>query len=427
MIKQRKEVIFHLDTSDAIQLIILVVLLFLSAFFSSAETALTSVNRIKMKTLADDGNKRAQTVLDVLENMGKMLSTILIGNNVVNITTTTLATALTIRIFGNAYIGIFTAVLTVLLLLFGEIVPKTAASISSEKMALFYAPIIRFLMFILTPVIFVIDKLSVVILKIIGIDSDAAKSVMTESELKTYVEVSHEDGAIETEEREMNTLFSRIPVYEGDKDNIIGSINLKDFFLVNKKTDFNIRNIMRDIYYTYETKKTDDLLVEMRESANNIAIVLDEYGSAVGLITLEDLLEEIVGEIRDEYDTEEEELIKEIGPNTYDIAGSMKLDDINDALGTEFSSEDYDSIGGIMIECLDHIPKKNEVAVLEDGTQIQASSINKNRILRVVVTLPTQADADNSDTSSATAKDADKQKEDETATDTSSSDIEQTE
>ena len=126
-----------MDTSDAIQLIILVVLLFLSAFFSSAETALTSVNRIKMKTLADDGNKRAQTVLDILENMGKMLSTILIGNNVVNITTTTLATALTIRVFGNAYIGIFTAILTVLLLLFGEIVPKTAASISYEKMALF--------------------------------------------------------------------------------------------------------------------------------------------------------------------------------------------------------------------------------------------------------------------------------------------------
>lgn len=468
LIKQRKEVIFHLDTSDAIQLIILVVLLFLSAFFSSAETALTSVNRIKMKTLADDGNKRAQTVLDILENMGKMLSTILIGNNVVNITTTTLATALTIRVFGNAYIGIFTAILTVLLLLFGEIVPKTAASISYEKMALFYAPVIRILMTILTPVIFVVDKLSVVILKIIGIDSDAAKSVMTESELKTYVEVSHEDGAIETEEREMifnvfdlgdslakdimipriemtmidvnasysklaalfkNTLFSRIPVYEGDKDNIIGSINLKDFFLVNKKTDFNIRDIMRDIYYTYETKKTDDLLVEMRESANNIAIVLDEYGSAVGLITLEDLLEEIVGEIRDEYDTEEEELIKEIGPNTYDIAGSMKLDDINDALGTEFASEDYDSIGGIMIECLDHIPKKNEIAVLEDGTQIQASSINKNRILRVVVTLPTPSDTDTASTSSAPAptEDTDNQKEDETAADASASVSGQTE
>ena len=385
-----------------------------------------------------------------------------------NITTTTLATALTIRVFGNAYIGIFTAILTVLLLLFGEIVPKTAASISYEKMALFYAPVIRILMTILTPVIFVVDKLSVVILKIIGIDSDAAKSVMTESELKTYVEVSHEDGAIETEEREMifnvfdlgdslakdimipriemtmidvnasysklaalfkNTLFSRIPVYEGDKDNIIGSINLKDFFLVNKKTDFNIRDIMRDIYYTYETKKTDDLLVEMRESANNIAIVLDEYGSAVGLITLEDLLEEIVGEIRDEYDTEEEELIKEIGPNTYDIAGSMKLDDINDALGTEFASEDYDSIGGIMIECLDHIPKKNEIAVLEDGTQIQASSINKNRILRVVVTLPTPSDTDTGNTSSAPAptEDTDKQKDDETAADASASVSGQTE
>lgn len=427
-----------MDTSDAIQLISLIILLFLSAFFSSAETALTSVNRIKMKTLADEGDKKAQTVLDVLENTGKMLSTILIGNNIVNITTTTLATALTIRLFGSMFIGLVTAILTILVLLFGEIVPKTAASINSEKMARVYAPIIRVLMFILTPVIFIIDKLSVFFLKLAGIDSETAHSAMTESELKTYVEVSHEDGAIETEEREMilnvfdfgdslakdimipriemtmidvdasytklrtlfkNTLFSRIPVYEGDKDNIIGSVNLKDFFLVNKKTDFNIRNIMRDIYYTYETKKTDDLMVEMRESANNIAIVLDEYGSAVGLITLEDLLEEIVGEIRDEYDTEEEELIKEIGPNTYDIAGSMKLDDINDALDTTFTSEDYDSIGGIMIECLDHIPKRNEIAVLEDGTQIQASNINKNRILRVIVTLPLHTQTEEDETS----------------------------
>lgn len=444
--KERKEVFNHLDTSDAIQLIILVILLFLSAFFSSAETALTSVNRIKMKTLADEGDKKARTVLKVLENTGKMLSTILIGNNVVNITTTSLATALTIRIFGNIFVGVVTAILTVLVLLFGEILPKTAASINSEKMARTYAPIIQFLMFVLTPVIFIIDKLSYFFLKIMGIDKDSAHSLMTENELKTYVEVSHEDGAIETEEREMilnvfdfgdslakdimiprinmtmievdasytklstlfkNTLFSRIPVYEGDKDNIIGSVNLKDFFLVNKKADFNVRNIMRDIYYTYETKKTDDLLVEMRESANNIAIVLDEYGSAVGLITLEDLLEEIVGEIRDEYDAEEEELIKEIGPNTFDIAGSMKLDDINDALQTKFTSEDYDSIGGIMIECLDHIPKKNEIATLEDGTQIKASIINKNRIMRVIVTLPLSDAADTDTDKSEPAKETD--------------------
>lgn len=420
-----------MDTSDVIQLIVLIILLFLSAFFSSAETALTSVNRIKIKTMADEGDKKAKIVLDVLENTGKMLSTILIGNNIVNITTTSLATALTIKIFGSIFIGVVTAILTIVVLLYGEIIPKTAASLNADKMARTYAPIIRFLTIVLTPIIFIIDKLSVFFLKIMRINPNATHSLMTENELKTYVEVSHEDGAIETEEREMilnvfdlgdslakdimipridmtlidvdasytklrtlfkNTLFSRIPVYEGDKDNIIGSVNLKDFFLVNKKADFSVRNIMRDIYYTYETKKTDDLLVEMRESANNIAIVLDEYGSAVGLITLEDLLEEIVGEIRDEYDEEEEELIKEIEPNTYDIAGSVKLDDINDALETKFTSEDYDSIGGIMIECLDHIPKKNEIAVLEDGTQIKALSINKNRIMRVLVTLPRQED-----------------------------------
>lgn len=440
MYKKEKKGYTHLDTSDVIQIIILFILLFLSAFFSSAETALTSVNRIRIKTLSEDGNQKAKTVMDVLENTGKMLSTILIGNNIVNITTTSLATALTIRLFGSIFIGVVTAILTILVLLFGEIIPKTAATINAEKMAMTYAPIIKFLMFILTPVIFIIDKLSIILLKLFGIDSDAAHSLMTENELKTYVEVSHEDGAIETEEREMilnvfdlgdslakdimipridmtmidvdasysklrtlfkNTLFSRIPVYEGDKDNIIGSVNLKDFFLVNKKADFCIRNIMREIYFTYETKKTDDLLVEMRESANNIAIVLDEYGSAVGLITLEDLLEEIVGEIRDEYDEEEEELIKEIAPFTYDIAGFMKLDDINDVLDTEFTSEDYDSIGGIMIECLDHIPKKNEIAVLEDGTQIKATNINKNRIMRVIITLPEKETAPTAENTNA--------------------------
>ena len=163
---------------------------------------------------------------------------------------------------------------------------------------------------------------------------------------------------------------------------------MKDFFLVKKKTDFSIRDIMREIYYTYETKKTDDLLIEMRESANNMAIVLNEYGAAVGLITLEDLLEEIVGEIRDEYDFEEEELIKEIDPHCYDIAGSLKLDDINDALCTNFESDDYDSIGGIMIEQLDRLPKKGETVALEDGTTITASLMNKNRIMRVKVELP---------------------------------------
>ncbi len=430
-----------MDTSEVIQLIVLIILIAGSAFFSSAETALTSSNKVKMKTLADDGNKGAKRVLEILESPGKMLSTILIGNNIVNISATSLATTFTIDVFGNVYVGIATGILTIVVLLFGEIVPKTAASLHAENMALFYSPLIKGLMFILTPVIFIVDKLSAFLLKILHINADGVYNPMTESELKTYVDVSHEDGVIESEEREMilnvfdlgdslakdimipriemttvevdasytklqnlfkTSLYSRIPVYEEDKDHIIGSVTLKDFFLVSKKTDFDIRSIMRDIYYTYETKKTDDLLIEMRESANNIAVVLDEYGAAVGLITLEDLLEEIVGEIRDEYDEEEEELLKAIDIRTYDIAGSMKLDDINDALDTKFKSEDYDSIGGIMIEHLDHIPKKGESVTLEDGTQITASVMNKNRIMRVTMVLPeSEAATDDTDVTSA--------------------------
>lgn len=416
-----------MDTSVAIQLVVLIVLIMLSAFFSSAETALTCVNKVKMKTLADDGSKNAGRVLEILESPGKMLSTILIGNNLVNISATSLATTLTIQIFGSIFVGAATGILTILILLFGEIVPKTAASINSEKLALTYSPFIKLLMFLLTPVIFIVDKLSGFLLKLMHINANGSYNPMTESELKTYVEVSHEDGAIESEEREMilnvfdlgdslardimipriemtmvdvdisylklqnifkNTLYSRIPVYEGDKDHIIGIVTLKDFFLVSKKSSFHIRDIMRDIYYTYETKKTDDLLIEMRESANNIAVVLDEYGATVGMISLEDLLEEIVGEIRDEYDEEEEELLKEIDTRTYDIAGSMKLDDINDALFTTFDSDDYDSIGGIMIEKLDRIPKKGESVTLDDGTIITATAMNKNRIMRVTVVLP---------------------------------------
>lgn len=416
-----------MDTSDAILLAILFVLLLLSAFFSSAETALTCTNKVKMKALADEGNKKAVRVLSILESPGKMLSTILIGNNLVNISITSIATTLTIKLFGSVYVGAVTGLLTILILLCGEIVPKTAANTNAEKMALTYGPFIQILMFILTPVIFIVDKMSGFLLKLMRISSTGAYNPMTERELKTYVEVSHEDGAIESEEREMilnvfdlgdslakdimipridmtavdveasykelcnlfkNTLYSRIPVYEEETEQIIGSVTLKDFFLVNKKSDFHVRDIMRDIYYTYETKKTDDLFSEMRESANNIAVVLDEYGVCVGLITLEDLLEEIVGEIRDEYDGEEKELLKEIGEGTYDIAGAMKLDDINDALMTEYDSEDYDSIGGIMIEQLDRVPRLGESVTLADGTVITASVISKNRVMRVTLQLP---------------------------------------
>ncbi|HAF25775.1 MAG TPA: hemolysin [Lachnospiraceae bacterium] len=414
-----------MDDPSIIQIVIFIILLILSAFFSSAETAFTSVSRVRLTTLKEDGSKKAERALKIIDHPGKMLSTILIGNNIVNISATSLATAFTIRVFGNVFVGIVTALLTVFIIFFGEIIPKNAARAYSEKLSLAYAPVVSFLIVILKPIVFLVEKISAGILKIFKIDANFYNP-MTENELKTYVDVSLEDGAIENEEREMilnvfefgdslakdimiprtemtmveagtgygelktlfaDTLLSRIPVYEEDKDHVIGVVNLKDFFIASVKPgeEFSARSIMRDVYFTYETKKTDDLFNEMREMANNISIVLDEYGSCVGMITLEDLLEEIVGEIRDEYDEAEEENIRKIGNDAYSIAAFMKLDDINDALETKLFSEDFDSIGGLVIEHLTHIPKKGETVVLEDGTRLIATSVNKNRIIRVTL------------------------------------------
>lgn len=413
-----------MDTDGVIQLAAILVLIVLSAFFSSAETALTTVNRVRLKALADEGNKRAVTALNVLDRYGKMLSAILIGNNIVNLTASSLVTTFAISI--NLAVGIATGILTIVILILGEIVPKNMAMIYSEKLALFYATVISGLMKLMTPVIFVVDKLADGIMKVLHIDRNK-HTAMTENELRTYVEVSHEDGVIESEEREMiynvfdfsdavakdimipridmasisedasyeevmelfrECMYTRIPVYREDKDNIIGLINIKDFILVTDKNSFQIGDIIREAYYTYEYKKTADLLMEMREKRVNVAFVLNEYGATVGMITLEDLLEEIVGEIRDEYDEDEEELIKEIDERTYQVEGSMKLDDINDELGTDLESEDYDSIGGLLIENLDRLPEDGETITLENGITLQVKGINQNRIVNVLMTLP---------------------------------------
>lgn len=313
-----------------------------------------------------------------------------------------------------------------MVLLFGEIVPKNMAMIYSEKLALFYAAIISGLMKIMTPAIFVVDILANGIMKLLHIDRNL-HTAMTEKELRTYVEVSHEDGVIESEEREMiynvfdfsdavakdimipridmasinedagydevmeffrECMYTRIPVYREAQDNVIGLINIKDFILVTDKESFRIDSILREAYYTYEYKKTADLLMEMREKRVNVSFVLNEYGATVGMITLEDLLEEIVGEIRDEYDEDEEELIREVGERCYLVEGSMKLDDINDQLDTELYSEDYDSIGGLLIENLDRLPEDGETIVLENGIVLQVQGINQNRIVNVLMTLP---------------------------------------
>lgn len=189
-------------------------------------------------------------------------------------------------------------------------------------------------------------------------------------------------------------MYTRLPVFENDKDNIVGLINIKDFILLSDKEHFQVKDILREAYYTYEYKKTADLMIEMREITANVAFVLNEYGATVGMITLEDLLEEIVGEIRDEYDADEEELIQQIDGHTYLVEGGMKLDDINDALDISLHSEDYDSIGGLIIEHLDRLPEADETIITEDGITLQVKEINQNRIKKVSMTLPEETGED---------------------------------
>ena len=418
-----------MDSSVVIQLIILAILILLSALFSSAETSLTTSNKLKIQSLADQGSKRARILLRISEDSGKMLSAILIGNNLVNNAATALTTSLIIQLFGNSAVGIATGVITLLILIFGEISPKTLATIHSEKMALLYAPLIHFLMKIFTPVIFIVNKLSMGVLFLLRVNPDQKVNTMTEHELRTIVDVSHEDGVIESEEKEMiynvfdmgdakakdimvprvhvtfadinstydelieifrEDKFTRLPIYEETTDNVVGTINMKDLLLYNynDKKEFHVRDILREAYFTYEYKSISELLVEMRQASINIAIVLDEYGETAGLITLEDLLEEIVGEIHDEYDENEEEFVRQINDREYIIEGSMNLDDLNDGLGLDLSSEDYDSLGGFIIEHLDRLPEQGDELTTDDGIRLVVEALQKNRVESVHLYIP---------------------------------------
>ena len=416
-----------MDTSAAIQIVVLIILLFLSAFFSSAETSLTTVNKIKLRTLADEGDKKAQTVLKITDEPSKMLSAILIGNNIVNLSASALTTSIAYNLGGSA-VAIATGILTVLILIFGEITPKTVATINSEKMALSYAYPIQFIMVVITPINFVLNLLSRVVFFVLGVDPNAKLNTVTEDELRTMVDMGHEDGAIEEEELEMinnvfdlgdakakdvmvpgihvifadvensyaelieifrENKFTRLPVYEENTDNVIGTINMKDLLLYDNTKGFNIRDILREAYFTHEHKNISELLVEMRQAALNIAIVLNEYGETAGIITLEDILEEIVGEIHDEYDTnEEEEIFKKINEYEFIIEGSTNLDDLNDRVELNLESEDYDSLGGYIIEKLDHLPDEKDEVVLENGVRIVVDTLDKNRIEKVHIYLP---------------------------------------
>ncbi|SHL98750.1 Mg2+ and Co2+ transporter CorB, contains DUF21, CBS pair, and CorC-HlyC domains [Anaerosporobacter mobilis DSM 15930] len=418
-----------MDPSDVTQIIILLILLLLSCFFSSAETSLTTVNKLRIRSLADENVKGAKTVVKLIENPSKMLSAILIGNNVVNLSASSIATSLAIDHFGSVGAGIATGIVTIMILIFGEITPKTLATIHAEKLSLTYSGIIYFLTQLLTPVIYIVNQISLTILRLLRVDPNTRVSAITENELRTIVDVSHEEGIIESEERRMITnvvdfgdslakdvmvpridmefadidltydelvtafsieKFTRMPVYQETRDNIVGIVNLKDvFFYQGKKEDFCLKDIMRDPYFTYEYKKTSELFVEMKRESIPIAIVLDEYGATAGLLTLEDLIEEIVGDIRDEYDSDEEDSIQCINENEFIADGNTKLDDINEVIGLHIESNDYDSIAGHIIGLLDHLPSQGET-VEEDHVIYTVDAVDKNRIDKVhIVVLPT--------------------------------------
>lgn len=393
-----------LETSDILQLVILVLLLSASAFFSSAETALMTSNKLRIRNLAENGDKRAEKVLEITANTDKMLSAILIGNNIVNLSASALSTTLTLKMFGSSLVGVATGVLTFLILVFGEITPKNVASKNAEDMALKYIGIISVLVIVLTPAIYIVNKVAGIVISLF-IKNNDDNNMVTEDELRAMVEVSHEDGVIEKEEKKMivnvvdfgdtvagdimlprvdmvmvsvessyeeilkifrEERYTRIPVYEESPDNVIGILNVKDFLLIEDKENFSVKEHLREPLYTYEYKKTSSLMVDMRKTGANIVIVLDEYGTTVGLITLEDMLEEIVGEIRDEFDADEDEGITKISETEYLIDGSTNLDDVNDRIGLELSSEEYESIGGIIMEKLGRLPVEGEVITFDN-------------------------------------------------------------
>ena len=416
-----------MDDGSITLLVALLILVALSAFFSASETAYSSLNQIRLKSRADAGDKQAARVLMLSEHFDSLLSTILIGNNIVNISATALTTVVAINLFGNAYVGAATAVLTLLILIFGEITPKNMAAVNAEKISLEDAGIIRALMIIFRPVIFIIDKISRGILILRGVNPDARPS-MTENELRTLVDVSQQEGVIEKDESEMinnvvdfgDTIaeeimipridvtavpddisydglidvfrehrFTRLPVYRNKVDNVVGIINMKDL-LVSERTSFSMENVMKEPYFTYEKKGISDLLDEMRLNSLSIVVVLNEYGAASGIITMEDILEEIVGDIHDEYKSRDAEEITEIAAGKeYSCLGSVSLDDLNDRTGLNLNSEEYDSIGGYVIEhSEDELPKVGEYVVTEEGAKLIVEAVRRNRIMRVHVYLP---------------------------------------
>ena len=410
------------STENILQIGLLIVLLLGSGFFSASETSLMSLSKIRIRYMEEEGVKGAKLVSSLIEKSSDLLSSILVGNNVVNIAATSVSTSLFINIFGDGGVAIATAVMTVLVLIFGEITPKTIAANSPEKIAFIVSKPISIIMKITKPIVWVFNLLTGIIFKIMGIENDGVKPFITEEELKAMVNVSHEEGVLEIEEREIiNNVFqfgdmqakeamiqrldmiavniedsydeiielfkseklSRLPVYQESIDDIVGILNIKDIIFLSDEEiqNFNIKNYVREAFFTYEFKKITQLLEEMKKEKSQMAIVVDEYGGTAGLLTIEDLVEVIVGDIDDEYDEEEEEIVK-VSDNEYLVEGSTKISDVNEQIGINFESDEFDSIGGFIIGYLKRIPEENEL--IEVGNvKFSVESIDKNRINKI--------------------------------------------
>jgi CBS domain containing-hemolysin-like protein len=415
--------------ASEIQVLIFFLCIILSAFFSGSEVALLSITHAKVKTLLSRGGRSAQALADLKRSPDHIIITVLIANTLVNVTAASIATSLAIDRFGNAGIGIATGVVVLLLLIFGEIGPKMLAVRFTEPVALGVAPIIRFLATVFTPFIWVFDRLS----RSMELTKAFAKPAITEEEIKGWIELGHEEGTLEKEERQMlfnvlefgdttarevmtprvnvtmidehdtlaqavaifkETGFSRLPVFSGEKGNVTGLLNVKEVFpvVVEQRQGVTIRDLMHEPYFAPETAKIDDLLKELQKRKVHMGFVLDEYGEFSGIITVEDILEELVGEILDEFDQDEPEM-QTVEPGVYLINGQVRVKDANEQLGISLPLEaSYETLGGLVIERLGHIPRRGDAVSIDGlGLTITVIQMLGRRIGRVKVTVPPPA------------------------------------
>lgn len=411
-----------MDSSSVSQIIALVLLVAMSSVFSSSETAITSVSKIKVRQLDQKDNKNAHLLKKLHDNMQTTISTILIGNNIVNIAASSIATILFTNIFHQNGALISTVVMTVFVLIFGEVIPKTIAQYKNKSVALKFSRFIYFLTIIFKPIVKVLNLLTRLIIKLfVGEDEDS--STLTEEELKTLVEVSEEEGVLKNQETEIminalelketlavdimtprtsmasvdiedaesdlkeiikNITYSRIPVYEDSIDDIIGVLHIKELAhkIIEDDRDFKVRDILKPAFYAYEYIPVVDLFKQMRTKNISISIIIDEYGGTSGIVTMEDILEELVGEIDDEYDNEKE--VTKLSDNEYLVDPEMRIDEVNERFDLDIKSDKFDSIGGFVIELLDRMPKSKDEVEFEN-LKFVVVNVDKRKITQLMI------------------------------------------